>query len=47
MQFQEEVPKIEKLQQNQAGEDQRILGAVGGVGGVELQTTDTTALLQS
>ena len=30
MQFQEEVHKIEKLQQNQAGEDQMILGAVEG-----------------
>ena len=31
MQFQEEVCKIEKLQQNQAGEDQMTLGVVGGV----------------
>ena len=30
VQFQEEVHKIEKLQQNQAGEDQMTLGAVGG-----------------
>ena len=31
VQFQEEVHKIEKLQQNQAGEDQMTLGAVGGM----------------
>ena len=29
--FQEEVHKKEKLQQNQAGEDQMTLGAVGGM----------------